>query len=236
MCRLVGHKLIVETAEAHGSREMQDFIEQETRHASKQWVWDVVAGTREASEVRIREREFVLLPDTHRINRPTAQPKRQIFSWRSPLITSNTYDPLLQRRPSWSGPLVNWLAIMTEPGLRTMRDLRGHHVPSLRRMLDLSRAKIAQETGVRTEEIMAYVHYPPSVYQLHVHFAYPYAQYNHRDVYRMHSVETLIANLQIDPEYYAKADLQVSLNKGHPMYRICASAARRPRPRRHSWS
>ena len=117
-----------------------------------------------------------------------------------------------------------------------MRDLRGHHVPSLRRMLDLSRAKIAQETGVRTEEIMAYVHYPPSVYQLHVHFAYPYAQYNHRDVYRMHSVETLIANLQIDPEYYAKADLQVSLNKGHPMYRICTSAARRPRPRRHSWS
>ena len=52
----------------------------------------------------------------------------------------------------------------------------------------------------------------------------------------MHSVETLIANLQIDPEYYAKADLQVSLNKGHPMYRICTSATRSPRPRRHSWS
>jgi hypothetical protein len=93
----------------------------------------------------------------------------------------------------------------------------------LRRMLALCRARLREETGVPEEEIMAYVHYPPSVYQLHVHFAYPYAQYNHRDVFRIHSLASVINNLEIDPEYYAKARLQVSLARSSALHQICAS-------------
>ena len=69
---------------------------------------------------------------------------------------------------------------------------------------------------------MAYVHYPPSVYQLHVHFAFPYAQYNHRDVFRIHSLANVINNLQIDPDYYRKARLQVSLGRNSTLHQICA--------------
>jgi len=118
---------------------------------------------------------------------------------------------------------VHWLAIATEPGLQSLRDLRGSHLPMLRRMLALCRARLREETGVPEEEIMAYVHYPPSVYQLHVHFAYPYAQYNHRDVFRIHSLASVINNLEIDPEYYAKARLQVSLARSSALHQICAS-------------
>jgi m7GpppX diphosphatase len=118
---------------------------------------------------------------------------------------------------------VNWLAIATEPGLQSLRDLRGRHLPMLRRMLRQCRKRIREETGVAEEEVMAYVHYPPSVYQLHVHFAYPYAQYNHRDVFRIHSLATVINNLEIDPDYYAKAHLQVSLGRNSALHQICAS-------------
>jgi hypothetical protein len=60
---------------------------------------------------------------------------------------------------------------------------------------------------------MAYVHYPPSVYQLHVHFSFPYGQYCHRDTYRVHSLSSVINNLEMDPDYYAKATLHLALYK-----------------------
>jgi hypothetical protein len=72
---------------------------------------------------------------------------------------------------------------------------------------------IQNETGIRSDQIMAYVHYPPSVYQLHVHFSFPYGQYCHRDTYRVHSLQSIINNLQIDPEYYAKATLQIPVHR-----------------------
>jgi hypothetical protein len=65
---------------------------------------------------------------------------------------------------------------------------------------------------------MAYVHYPPSVYQLHIHFSYPYGQYCHRDAYRVHSLEGIINNLEIDPDYYAKATLHLAMYRQSPHY------------------
>jgi hypothetical protein len=58
---------------------------------------------------------------------------------------------------------------------------------------------------------MAYVHYPPSVYQLHVHFCFPYGQYCHRDAFRVHSLANIINNLEIDADYYTKVTLQLPL-------------------------
>ena len=44
------------------------------------------------------------------------------------------------------------------------------------------------------------MHYPPSVYQLHVHFSYPYGQYCHRDAYRVHNLAAIINNLDYKGE------------------------------------
>ena len=177
-------------------------------------MWEIIRGAREADEVRVRTPEFVVLPDTERPNRDSVDvepPVRSNLQLRS-LLRAPASPWMLEKRrwDAWQrqAPLVNWLGIATDPGLRSLRDVRGRHAPMLREMLEATRARISEETGVDPDEVMAYVHYPPSVYQLHVHFAYPYAQYNHRDVYRIHSVETVLANLALDPEYYAKASLQ----------------------------
>lgn len=291
MSRLIDQKLLVETQGIYESPGMQAFILQEVQRPCKQWVVDVINGAREASEVRLRTDEFVLLPDTERTNRYgkgvdwecvkraprflvgcrkcvwavqrnhtrqwgqayvprtwrlcQSHPQELWGSepetgWRSDQVLNlgapetdwrenanpKQYRPRDANTPSRQlGKHVNWLAIATEPGLRSLRDLRGRHLPMLRRMLLLSKSRIQAETGVHPEEIMAYIHYPPSVYQLHVHLAYPYAQYNQRDVFRIHGLETVINNLEMDPEYYAKAALQVSLGRNSALYQICSGGA-----------
>jgi len=79
--------------------------------------------------------------------------------------------------------------------------------------------KIQEDVGLPPDEVMVYVHYHPSVYQLHVHFAYPYMQYNHKDVYRIHSLGNIINNLSMHSSYYQEAHLQVSVHKDSFIYK-----------------
>jgi hypothetical protein len=185
--------LLGETPEMHAAQGMARFIEQEVGRPSKQWICSIIDGNQEQDEVIHRTEDYVHLPDTERANR----------YWR---ITHNA-------RPVGRGPrrVLNWLAIAHDKRLRTLRDLRGCHAPMLREMLDTCTQIIENETGIRREQVMAYVHYPPSVYQLHVHFSYPFTQYCHRNTFRVHSLATVIDNLQLDPDYYAKATLYMAV-------------------------
>jgi m7GpppX diphosphatase len=191
------YTLLAETAKMHASPSVARFIEQEVARPSKQWIANIIDGKQEVDEVVCRTPDFVLLPDTERVNR----------YWRAA-------RPLQQQavaRPHNSKRILNWLAIAHDKQLRTIRDLRGQHVPMLREMLDTCMFAIESETGIRRDQVMAYVHYPPSVYQLHVHFSYPYGQYCHRDAYRVHNLAAIINNLEIDPDYYAKATLHMAI-------------------------
>ena len=191
-----GHDYVLlgETPEMNAGLSMTHFIEQEVERPSKQWICSIIEGNQEQDEVIHRTGDYVLLPDTERANR----------YWR---ITHNVrlHTPSPRRR------VLNWLAIAHDKQLRTLRDLRGCHVPMLQEMLDSCTQIIENETGIRRDQVMAYVHYPPSVYQLHVHFSYPYTQYCHRNTFRVHNLLTVINNLQIDPDYYAKATLYMAV-------------------------
>jgi m7GpppX diphosphatase len=190
--------LLAETPAMHARQSVARFIEQEVTRPSKQWIVHILNGTQEREEVIYRNSAFVLLPDTERVNR----------YWRNipPGNLPNT-------RPRFNKCVLNWLAIASDRQLRTMRDLRGHHVPMLKQMLSTCMQAIEAETGICRDKIMAYVHYPPSVYQLHVHFSYPYGQYCHRDAYRVHNLASIINNLEIDSNYYQKATLHMAVYK-----------------------
>ena len=103
----------------------------------------------------------------------------------------------------------HWLAVATNTDLRTLRDLRGCHIPMLQALYTRTCQKIHEETGVDPGQIMAYIHYPPSVYQLHVHFKHLAGPGLSHDTLRVHSLTTIINNLKIDPEYYTKSRLQL---------------------------
>jgi hypothetical protein len=191
------------------------FIQQEIVRPSKQWISHIIDGNQEKDEVILRTDKFVLLPDTERVNR--------YYRAQNPVNHSGTvansrgggghlvHTGYHHRDPQKR--VLNWLSIVHDRGLRTLRDLRGQHVPMLKRMLKACMNAIERHTGIPRDQVMAYVHYPPSVYQLHVHFSFPYGQYCHRDTYRVHSLSSIINNLEIDPEYYAKATLHLALYK-----------------------
>lgn len=157
MSRFAGQKLIVETPEMYASGEVQAHIKMETARPCKQWIVDVLNGCQESECVKLRTIDFMLLPDTERVNR----------YWR--IMSSSA---LVMGRRGHQCTL-NWLAIATEPGLSSLRDLRGRHVGMLKNLLHQTQKIIHEEAGLPPEEIMAYIHYPPSVYQLHIHFAHP---------------------------------------------------------------
>lgn len=207
---LVSHDYVLmqETPLLYAQGAVASFIEQEVRRPSKQWIFSVIAGEQERDQVVLRTDEFVLLPDTERVNR----------YWRA----SGKSQPQPQNLQQYQRPpfrmALNWLAIVNDTRIRTLRDLRGEHLPMLRRLLTSSVRAVEKHTGIPGAQVMAYVHYPPSVYQLHVHFSFPYGQYCHRDTYRMHSIEAIINNLEIDPDYYAKATLHLAMYRQSPHY------------------
>ena len=114
--------------------------------------------------------------------------------------------------------VLNWLVIIKNRSIKTIRDLDASHVSMLERVKAMCVERVEKEIGVEHDEIMFYVHYHPSIYQLHIHVAYPYMQNTHRDIYRIHSLDSIINNLTIDPEYYKKATLQVSVSKDSLLY------------------
>lgn len=105
------------------------------------------------------------------------------------------------------GKTINWLAICKDRSLKTLRDLRGHHVKLLKRIRLQCTEFIMATTGWKKHNIMAYIHYLPSVFQLHIHFCAPYGSYTTLDVLKVHPLDTVISNLEIDPEYYRKVTL-----------------------------
>lgn len=184
------YTLVSETPQMHAQKSVQRFIEQEVARPSKQWIMHIIDGTQEGDAVVYSDAEFVLLPDTEKVNR---------------------YSPPASTRPHRR--ILNWLAIAHDKSLRSLRDLTGKHIPMLKQMLTVSADAIERETGIKPDQVMAYLHYPPSVYQLHVHLSYPYGQFGHRDSYRIHSLVTIINNLEIDPHYYSKATMHMAVLK-----------------------
>lgn len=189
------YTLVNETPEMHASQPVAQFIEQEILRPSKQWIAEIIDGNQEQDKIILRTPDFVLLPDTERVNR----------YWRIQSSSAPAPKGVPSRRT------LNWLSILHDRSIRTLRDLRGEHLHMLRSMLADCTAAIERETGIPADQVMAYVHYPPSVYQLHVHFSFPYGQFCHKDAFRIHGLASIINNLEIDPDYYRRATLVLPL-------------------------
>jgi len=197
--------ILEETPAMHTHPSVQQFIEVEVHRPNKQWISNILEGHQEKADVILRTDTFVLLPDTERLNRYGANGQHR----QNPAKTTPAF---MQRR------ILNWLCILQDKQLRTIRDLRGQHLPMLREMLAKCLETIEARTGIQREQVMAYVHYPPSVYQLHVHFSFPYAQHCHRDAYRVHSMQSIINNLAMEPEYYAMSSFCMPVYRHSPLH------------------
>ena len=212
-------KFLIETPELHASGETQEYIRQETIRPSKLWVQEVVACGRESEFVKLRTADFVLLPDIncHR---------RQGRPYRTRLATRQEAELGCVARggaAACGARRFNWLVIMADPGLRSIRDLRGEHAPMLERMHRLCVEAIQREYRVAAEDIMVFANYPPSVYKLHFHFCVPFFKPTAYDAFRMHTLSSILNNLRIHPEYYRLSTFQIPVHRNSDLYRAIGS-------------
>lgn len=180
---------------------MAQYVRAQTTSSKKQWIYEILDGTRESEQVILDTADFALIPD----------------------IDANTEHT------------ANWLAVFKDRSLRSLRDLQGRHVPMLRTARDLCVARIVEHTGLPREQVMCYFHYLPSVFQLHMHVCAPYGHYTTPDIFKIHPVDNVISNLQIDGSFYRKATITtVVVGKGD-LHGVYARRAVRGRPRTEQW-
>ena len=105
---------------------------------------------------------------------------------------------------------VHWLILFSDTSLRSIRSLRGCHLPLLKEISDAVKRI--------NPRLLLYFHYPPSVWQLHLHVVGPmHALRTTSDMQRVHFLPDVMRNLEIDPEYYAKATLTYVLPEYHDL-------------------
>jgi hypothetical protein len=161
---------------------------------------------------------------TPRVGIPEESIQRHVTTATNPKATTSStcngwLQPIERRWRSRKPPnSLHWLAVATDTSLRTLRDLRGKHIPMLISLYTQTCQKIHDEMGIPLDQIMAYVHYPPSVYQLHIHFKHPIGPHVSHDSFRIHPLITVINNLKIDSDYYAKSILQLPVYSHTELY------------------
>lgn len=121
----------------------------------------------------------------------------------------------------WDGQKVEALylvAIVNDRTLKSLRELRGKHLPLLNNILNKGRSSIKEKYGVNSDKLRVYFHYQPSYYLLHIHFTHIRFDAPGTDVMRAHLLSDTIDNLSIDPEFYAKKSLSYVVKDGDQLY------------------
>ena len=116
----------------------------------------------------------------------------------------------------------NWLAIVADPSVKSIRDLRAEHIPMLKRLYEQCIHAIQMEYKVDAGDVMVFANYPPSVYRLHFHFCAPFYQPTAYDAFRMHSLSSIINNMEIHPFYYKISTFQIPIHRGSDLCKAIA--------------
>ena len=115
--------------------------------------------------------------------------------------------------------VLNWMVIFTDTSLLSMRSIRGDHIG----MLKSIKSKISELMPPEFESPMLYFHYPPSVWQLHLHVAAPCDMLRTTNsMQKVCFLEDVISNISIDSEYYAKATMTYILPSNHELTQLHA--------------
>ncbi|CAK9825645.1 m7GpppX diphosphatase [Anthophora retusa] len=119
----------------------------------------------------------------------------------------------------WDGQ-PNTLKLIALPfqKIQSIRELNASHLLLLKNIRDAGTAAIAKKFNVPASQLRIYLHYQPSYYYLHVHFAYLMFDTPGIYVEKAHLLSTVIRNIELMPDYYTKAVLSYVVIKGDPLY------------------
>ncbi|XP_012173188.1 m7GpppX diphosphatase [Bombus terrestris] len=102
--------------------------------------------------------------------------------------------------------------------IQCIRELNASHLPLLKNIKEAGTAAIAEKFNVPASQLRVYLHYQPSYYYLHVHFAYLMFEAPGIYVEKAHLLSTIIRNIELMSDYYTKAVLSYVVAEGDPLY------------------
>ncbi|VDD82999.1 unnamed protein product [Mesocestoides corti] len=118
------------------------------------------------------------------------------------------------------------LAIARNSQLTCLRDLRACHIPMLKKMLSEGKRKLVLKYSdqgkepLREDQIIAYFHYPPTFYRLHMHFIHVDGPADGgTQVGKAHLAEDVVFNVEMKSSYYAERTMATYLHENHPFLR-----------------
>lgn len=101
------------------------------------------------------------------------------------------------------------LVIFSDKRLRSMRDLEKKDISLLESARNKTLELIKSKYDVDESEIKTYFHYPPSVWQLHLHFNRTGMNNSISSVEHSHSLDIVIESLNIDTDFYKKIKMGI---------------------------
>jgi hypothetical protein len=189
-------KLWNETGDQYWSERAQKYIELQRLDPNKHWIYQIIFDNKEQEFVKMRNHEFIILPDIK-------NKYKHVFFYHKD--TRN----------------LNWMVIITNPDLRSIRDLRKEHLPLLERIKKsaVEQAKI-EYPGIGEDDIMIYANYPPSIQVLHFHVCFPFLRSSAFDAFHMHSIDSIINNLRLHEDYYRISNFLIPIHERSPLMQI----------------
>jgi m7GpppX diphosphatase len=100
------------------------------------------------------------------------------------------------------------LAFPKDKTIKSIRDLTIDHIPLLKEMVKKIKGYIKKNYNFEKDEIEANFHYPPSVLLLHIYFELVNNKKFRKQLLE-HSVNSVMQNLSIDPNYYKKIKIEI---------------------------
>ena len=141
----------------------------------------------------------------------------------------STHGPFDADRATWRG--ADWtrdlylLAISKDASLKSMRDLRGPDGAGLCRAMRAALLRCAADVyGVPATKLRVFFHYQPQFYRLHAHCTRAEHTNPGCECDRAHLLTTVAANLDLAPDYYARAPLTYKLRLGEKLHGLLSAA------------
>ncbi|XP_064483450.1 m7GpppX diphosphatase-like [Ornithodoros turicata] len=116
------------------------------------------------------------------------------------------------------------LAVCHKHGIKSIRDLRGEHLPLLRNIRDKVHETLQTNFGIGPHKLRAYLHYQPSYYHLHVHFSEITYDAPGIQAERAHLISQVISNIELLDDYYGCVALNYVVKDGTPLHTVLKKA------------
>lgn len=99
----------------------------------------------------------------------------------------------------------HYLVFSKDQCIKTLRTLNGSHIQLLEYMMNKSLEILENKYHMYKNDLLIYIHYPPSTYYFHIHFSVPSA--GNTSFEYSHDLHQVIYNLKMKPNYYQEIEL-----------------------------